>query len=74
MGLLQYTGLEYLNRIYEKGVPTYEIWGQKRSILDVAMTNNLSMVRNFKVHPEILGTNAQTCHKIIELKLRVNLE
>ena len=38
------------------------------------MTNNLSKVRNFKVYPQILGTNAQTCHKIIELTLRVNLD
>ena len=29
MGLLEYTGLKYLNRIYEKGKPTYEIWGKK---------------------------------------------
>ena len=73
MGLIQYKGLEYLNRIYEKGTPTYEIWGQKSSIIDVAMTNNLRKVRNFKVYPQILGTNAQTCHKIIELTLKVNL-
>ena len=70
MGLIQYTGLEYLNRIYEKGTPTYEIWGQKRSIIDTAMTNNISQVKRFKVYPKILGTNAQTCHKIIELTLQ----
>ena len=37
----------------------------------VAMTNNLSKVRNFTVYPQILGTNAQICHKIIEITLRV---
>ena len=30
MGLLQYTGLKYLNRIYEMGKPTYEILREKR--------------------------------------------
>ena len=74
MGLIQYTGLEYLNRIYEKGTPTYEIWGRKRSIIDVAMTNNLSKVKNFTVYPQILGSNAQTCHKIIELTLKKKLD
>ena len=74
MGLIQYTGLEYLNRIYEKGTPTYEIWGRKRSIIDVAMTNNLSQVKKFNVCPKFLGTNAQTCHKIIELTLKRKLD
>ena len=72
--MIQYTGLEYLNRIYEKGTPTYEIWGRKRSIIDVAMTNNLSQVKNFNVCPQILGTNAHTCHKIIELTLKRKLD
>ena len=73
LGFTQYTGLKYLNRIYEMGTPTYEIWGRKRSIIDVAMTNNLSQVKSFVVYPEILGTNAQTCHKIIELTLNSKL-
>ena len=71
MGLIEYTGLEYLNRIYARGEPTYEIWHQKKSIIDVGMTNNISRVKNFKVYPKILGTNAQTCQKIIELTLRI---
>ena len=29
MGLIQYTGITYLNRIYEMGKPTYEIWDRK---------------------------------------------
>ena len=38
------------------------------------MANNLSQLKNFKVYPQILGSNAQTCHKIIELTLRKMLE
>ena len=39
IGFIEYTGLEYFNRIYAKGKPTYEIWRQKKSIIDVGMTN-----------------------------------
>ena len=72
MGLIHYTGMEYLNKIYAKGTPTFEIWGQKRSIIDVAIANNLSEVKNFEVISRIMGTNAQTGHKIIELTLRAS--
>ena len=74
IGLLQYTGMKYLNRIYAYGKPTYELWGRKRSIIDVGMSNNLSQVKNFKVYPQTLGCNAQTCHKIIELTLGTKRE
>ena len=70
LGFIQYGGLKYLNRIYERGKPTYEIAGKKRSIIDVALTNNMSLVQNFKVMPNILGANAQTCHKIMQLTIR----
>ena len=36
------------------------------------MANNLSEVKNFEVIPRIMGTNAQTGHKIIELTLRAS--
>ena len=73
LGFLLYTGMKNLNRIYEWGTPTYEILGKKRSIIDVAITNCLSTVRNFEVNPDILGANAQTCHKIIQLTLRTKV-
>ena len=74
LGFLQYGGMKYLNRIYERGKPTYEIIGKKRSIIDTALTNDIRRVTNFKVVPSILGANAQTCHKIIELKIETKLE
>ena len=37
------------------------------------MANTLRQVKNFNVHPQILGINAQTYHKIIELTLRTKL-
>ena len=70
LGMVEYTGMEYLNRIYARGEPTYEILGKKKSIIDVALANSLNQVKNFKVRPQILGANAQTCHKIITLTLR----
>ena len=73
IGLVEYTGLKYLNRIYEKGKPTYEIWGKKKSIIDVALTNNIEQIENFEVKPQILGANAQTAHKIIKITLRAKV-
>ena len=73
IGLVEYTGLKYLNRIYEKGKPTYEIWGKKKLIIDVALTNNIKQIKNFKVMPQILGANAQTAHKIIKITLRAKV-
>ena len=74
LGLLDYTGMTLLNKIYVLGKPTYEIPGKKRSIIDVALTNKVSTVQNFEILPQILGANAQTCHKIIKLTLRVTTD
>ena len=67
LGFLQFSRMKYLNRIYAWGEPTYEILGQKKSIIDVALTNSLAPIRSFKVMPQTLGASAQTCHKIITL-------
>ena len=69
IGFTQYSGLKYLNRIYEWGKPTYEILGRKRSIIDVGLTNNIRQVKKIEVLPQILGANAQTAHKIIKLTI-----
>ena len=74
LGLLDYTGMTLLNKIYALGTPTYEIPGKKRSIIDVALTNKVMIVQNFEILPQILGANAQTCHKIIKLTLRVTTD
>ena len=72
LGFLEYTGLIYLNTIYAKGKPTYEISNRKRSIIDVGLTNHILSVKEFDVLPNILGVNPQTCHKV--LKLTVDFE
>ena len=69
LGFLDYTGLMYLNGIYAMGQPTYEIMDRKRSIIDVGLTNHFPSVHNFKVLPNILGVNPQTCHKVLKLDL-----
>ena len=74
MGFVQYTGMVYLNKTYAWAEPTYEIPGQKKSIIDVALANSLKQVKTFTVRPQILGANAQTCHKIITLTLRTKGE
>ena len=72
MGLLLYTGLKYLNKEFQLGKPTYEIPGKKRSIIDVALTNNRSQIKDFEVKQNILGVNAQTAHKVIQLTIKTN--
>ena len=72
MRLLQYTNLKYLNRIYEIGIPTYEILGQKKSIIDVALTNSIKHVKTFQVKRDIFGASAQTAHKIIQVTILAN--
>ena len=74
MGFINYTGLTLLNKIYAPGKPTYEIIGKKRSIIDVALTNTVKSVDSFEVMPQILGANAQTCHKIIKTTLRMTVD
>ena len=70
MGFLGYTGMVCLNRILAIGQPTYEIIGKKRSIIDVCLTNNMASIKSFQVLPQILGINAQTCHKILQLRIQ----
>ena len=74
LGFLQYSRMRYLNRIYAWGEPTYEIIGQKKSIIDVALTNSLNQIETFQVRSKTLGASAQTCHKIITLTVRANRE
>ena len=72
MGFLCYTGLFCLNRILARGQPTYEIIGKKKSIIDVCLSNNMWSTKSFRVLPQILGINAQTCHKILQLKIEAH--
>ena len=69
LGFLDYTGLIYLNKIYAKEKPTYEIMNRKRSIIDVGLTNDILSVCNLEILPNILGVNPQTCHKVLKLSL-----
>ena len=69
LGFLHHSGLIYLNGVYAKGHPTYEIANRKRSIIDVGLTNHILSVRNFEVLPDVLGVNPHTCHKILKLTL-----
>ena len=71
LGFLQFSRMKYLNRIYAWGEPTYEILGQKKSIIDVALTNSLADIRSFNVKPQTLGASVQTCHKIITLNVNI---
>ena len=59
--------------MYEWGKPTYEILGKKRSIIDVALTNNISQIKDFEVKQDILEVNAQTAHKAIQLSIKSNI-
>ena len=74
LSFIRYAELKYLNRIYERGKPTYEIMGKKRSIIDVALTNNIRQVVNFEVIPKMLGVNSQTCHKLIRITIRIEAD
>ena len=69
LGFLDYTGLQVLNKVFAKGIATYEIINRKRSIIDICLTYSISLVRNFQILPFILGVDAQTCHKIFRLEL-----
>ena len=68
---LEYTGLAVLNKKYQFGVPTYEIYGKKRSIIDMCFTNSISSVIDFKVLPHFVGFSSQTCHKILQLTIHL---
>ena len=69
LSFLEYTGLTYLNGIYARGLPTYEIKGRRRSIIDAGLSNSVSFIKSFEVMSTILGANAQTCHKVLKLTM-----
>ena len=69
LGFLDYTGLQVLNKLFTKGISTYEIVNRRRIIIDLCLTNSVSIVHNFQVLPLIMGVDLQTCHKIIKLEL-----
>ena len=61
--------MTYINRLFAKGIPTYEISGKRRSIIDVCLTNLESSVVNFAILPNVLGVNPQTSHRVLQLVL-----
>ena len=71
MSFLEFTGLTVLNIKYQFGIPTYEIVGKKRSIIDMCFTNCISSVIDFKVLPHFLGFSNQTCHKVLRLTIHL---
>ena len=68
---LEYSGLVILNPMYSKGVPTYEIVGKKRSIIDFCLTNSPDTVCNFLISPRPFGVNSQTCHRALTTTIMV---
>ena len=66
LGFLKYSGAKYVNGHFARGVPTYEIPGKKKSIIDVCLTNVIHLIRSFSVLPNILGVSPQTCHKVLK--------
>ena len=62
---LEYSGLVILNKLYCKGIPTYEIVNQKRSIIDLCLTNSPESVCNFEIESKPFGVSSQTCHKAL---------
>ena len=68
---LEYSGLVILNSMYSKGVPTYEIVGKKRSIIDFCLTNSPDTVCNFLISPRPFGVNSQTCHRALTTTIMV---
>ena len=69
LAFLKYSCLQYINSLYAVGVPTYEIYGSKKSIIDVYLTNTVSSVQKFEKLPNILGVNPQTSLRVHKLKL-----
>ena len=74
IGFTEYCGLTLLNNIFEKGTPTYEIPNLKRSIIDMGLTNSLPTVSNFKVLALNMGVSPQTCHKVLELSIKLTFD
>ena len=71
LGFLDYSGLTLLNRKYSFGIPTYEVMNRKRSIIDFGMTNSDHLVENFEIIPTNFGVSPQTCHKVLELSIKL---
>ena len=69
---LEYTGSVILNSKYLRGVPTYEIFNKKRSIIDLCLTNSPDSVFNFEIASTPFGVNSQTCHKALTLTIGIN--
>ena len=67
LGFLSYSQMTYMNGLFARGIPTYEIFGQRRSIIDVCLTNTVWSVVNFAVLPNVLGANPQTSHRVLQL-------
>ena len=74
MGFTEFCGLTLLNNVFAKGTPTYEIPNLKRSIIDMGITNSLQTVSNFKVLRLNMGVTSQTCHKALELSIKLALK
>ena len=55
LGFLSFTAMSYVNGTYCRGIPTYEILGKKKSVIDVCLTNDMNLVHNFEVLSNILG-------------------
>ena len=69
LSFLKYTGLAYVNGLFAKGVPTYELSGKRKSIIDVCLTNEISSIHNFSVLPNVLRVNPQTSHRMLKLEI-----
>ena len=74
LSFLNYTGLIYLNRRFCKGVPTYEIYGKRKSIIDVCLTNDIGSIHTFEILPNIIGVRPQTSHRVLKLVISQSLE
>ena len=74
LGFLEYSGAQYVDGYFARGVPTYEIQGKKRSLIDVCLTNALHRICSFTVLPNILGVSPQTCHKAIKLVISNSIQ
>ena len=53
--------------------PTYEIHGRRKSIIDVCLTNDVSLIHKFTILPNILGVNPQTSHRVLKLVIPQDL-
>ena len=49
LGFLSLTRLTFVNGIFSKGTPTYEIAGKKKSIINFGLTNFKEKVKKFEI-------------------------